>query len=318
LFYCGNASNSACSLGWYPDDAFAFCESNGLAPEYSYPYTSGNQPCGVSPNWTYLVTKLKKTGKYFDVNQMKGWLSSQGPLTCLFTVYSDFYYYAAGIYRRSSGSVQEGSHSLSVIGFNDLLQAWLCKNSWGTQWGEDGFCWIGYGQCGIDAEMWAPDSFDTIFPQEGTVCLIESTMVGLVMEGPGGDTNPGAIVNSAPALNPLISFQLWVFTSDGHIVNLESGLVLSIAGGSTQPGAAVELATQVVPSVWYQVWTMSADGHIGIAGMDLVLDITGGSWDPGTPIQTWTRNFPNSINQTWKLSYIFGLPASAPATAPKP
>ncbi len=37
----------------------------------------------------------------------------------------------------------------------DAKRYWICKSNWGTAWGEYGFFCIAYGQCGIDAEMWA-------------------------------------------------------------------------------------------------------------------------------------------------------------------
>jgi hypothetical protein len=42
-----------------------------------------------------------------------------------------------------------------VVGYDDDHGCWICKNSWGTGWGEGGFFRIAYGQCGIDAQMWA-------------------------------------------------------------------------------------------------------------------------------------------------------------------
>jgi hypothetical protein len=36
-----------------------------------------------------------------------------------------------------------------IVGYNDDPGYWICKNSWGTEGGDDGFFYIGYGECNI-------------------------------------------------------------------------------------------------------------------------------------------------------------------------
>jgi len=67
-----------------------------------------------------------------------------------FDVYEDFYEYDGGIYERNSNKYT-GGHIVAIVGYSDAGQYWICKNSWTTGWGEDGYFRIKYGECGIDS-----------------------------------------------------------------------------------------------------------------------------------------------------------------------
>ncbi len=169
LFYCiGRTSGATCGYGWWPDYALDGAGNPGVTDGHHFPYTAGDQGCGLRSGWQDVVTKVAQWHVIDDVEQMKQWIATKGPLTTCFTVYEDFYDYAGGVYRHVYGA-EEGGHCVSVVGYDDTKHCWLAKNSWNTWWGDGGFLQIAYGQCGFDFEMYAVDSL--IVPAAGLTPL---------------------------------------------------------------------------------------------------------------------------------------------------
>jgi C1A family cysteine protease len=203
LFYCGGAAvGRNCANGWWPNQALSYAKSTGLTPESCFPYTAGNQSCKLCPDWQSKVSKLDNYHSIYNAEDMKTWLSTRGPLIACFTVYSDFYGYKNGVYRHVSGKV-EGGHCICVVGYSDTLGAWLCKNSWGSGWGMSGYFWIAYGQCGIDSDMQAQDSFGTLYPFYDDAYIRDNlSEVGLVKPGSGSWTkSPDIIPNGTDVIS---------------------------------------------------------------------------------------------------------------------
>jgi C1A family cysteine protease len=154
LFYCyARSQGYSCGTGWWPNNAFDFAKNNGLVDAACFPYTAGDQACNLCGDWQNRLTYISGWHTVGGVADMKAWISSRGPVSTCFTVYNDFFYYAGGVYRHVTGNVA-GGHCVSVVGYDDANGCWICKNSWGTGFGEGGFFRIAYGNCGIDAEMW--------------------------------------------------------------------------------------------------------------------------------------------------------------------
>lgn len=68
----------------------------------------------------------------------------EGPITACFSVYDDFYSYAGGVYDHVWGGTS-AARAVALVGYDDADEAWLCKNSWGPEWGEQGFFRVRYG-----------------------------------------------------------------------------------------------------------------------------------------------------------------------------
>ncbi len=130
---------------------------------------------------------------------MKNALIEYGPVVTAFNIYDDFYYYTGGIYERVSG-VYKGSHAVAIIGYNDNPGYWICKNSWGTYWGEEGYFNIKYGECSIEDNnvYYYYDISGNIQPfQPINPNPINSEVdvdVDVNLSWIGGDPNPGDIV----------------------------------------------------------------------------------------------------------------------------
>lgn len=156
LFFChGKDDGAACNTGWWPQKAFDAFKSKGVADEACYPYDNGleTKDCsGLCSNWANRVTKITGyTALTKQPAKIKEWISSKkGPVSACFIVYQDFYSYKSGIYKHVTGG-KLGGHCVTIVGYNDSPGYWICKNSWGTNWGEKGFFKIAYGECGIDS-----------------------------------------------------------------------------------------------------------------------------------------------------------------------
>ncbi|XP_075670171.1 senescence-specific cysteine protease SAG12-like [Castanea sativa] len=54
----------------------------------------------------------------------------------------DFRFYSGGVYAGACGDLRDDAHYVTIVGYgtsDDGLDYWLIKNSWGIDWGEDGY-----------------------------------------------------------------------------------------------------------------------------------------------------------------------------------
>jgi hypothetical protein len=176
LFFChARAEGANCSTGWWPQKAFDAFKSKGVVDEACYRYNLSNTDCsGLCSNWAERVVKV--TG-YTDLTgkpaQIKEWVSTKGPVSACFVVYADFFSYKSGIYKHVTGG-EAGGHCVTIVGYNDNPGYWICKNSWNTNWGEQGFFRITYGECGIDS--WLNHGVDAV---ENTGWQTNRRVIGL-------------------------------------------------------------------------------------------------------------------------------------------
>ena len=144
---CDSAAGN-CTAGGYASMIATYLHDTGTALETCYPYIAAEGDCGdACANWQRAPFRLDS---YTDLSdrteeEITTALMTTGPLTVWMRVYADFDHYTGGVYSYATGE-DKGGHFILLVGWDDAQSAFLCKNSWGTGWGESGYFWIAYSQ----------------------------------------------------------------------------------------------------------------------------------------------------------------------------
>ena len=164
-----------CEWGWSLPNALHSCQNPGVLFksefEESYP-----QAVKIIEKWSteqlkefddeyclrcennYCKNTIRISGfiPLCSPDQMKKWISSKGPVVTLMYLRPENILEWDGnkIYKCDPDKMKSKNHAVCCIGYDDIKQAWLCKNSLGKGWGDQGYFWVGYKQCGIDEKMY--------------------------------------------------------------------------------------------------------------------------------------------------------------------
>lgn len=146
-----HVDNSSNGGGAFFSDAFDLLRDQGCTTLAEMPYNGTSYNYYTQPtssqiesaaenkifNWEYLPAG--------NVNQMKIRLVENNPVVIGVPVYPDFDSISSNneVYDNLDGS-SRGNHALCLVGYSDQKQAFKFINSWGTNWGLDGFGWISY------------------------------------------------------------------------------------------------------------------------------------------------------------------------------
>lgn len=124
-----------------------FLVREGLPQEAAYPYTATNGSCSeAASGWQQKAHKIEGWGMVWpSLSKIKAALAHYGPLPTSMQVYADFMHYKSGVYSRVNGKPL-GGHAVLLVGYNDAEEYFIVKNSWGSDWGENGFFRIDYSQ----------------------------------------------------------------------------------------------------------------------------------------------------------------------------
>jgi C1A family cysteine protease len=135
-----------CNGGWY-GTVFEKMETSGGIEEVIYPYKGTTSSCRVKSDEKYFTLETGSIGKYLEiagVDEIKEGLCKHGVLSSAVFATRMFTAYAGGVFDEHA-NVNGVNHAINIIGWDDSKKSWLLRNSWGEQWGENGYMWIEYG-----------------------------------------------------------------------------------------------------------------------------------------------------------------------------
>ncbi|MEE1319099.1 MAG: leucine-rich repeat protein, partial [Ruminococcus sp.] len=191
--------NKGAKGGSYQIAAQGLASGFGTYPEELMPYKNWGYPYSESLR-IYSDYRLKEQVVLpNDVSLIKNRIMEYGSVYVSFISYNGNYYYNDemmesyfdnGSAIKPSDEVDPGSHAVSIVGwddnysrenFNPLMRpendgAWLCKNSWGENFGSkaegyEGFFWISY-ECYVNSlaqfVMQSAEEFDNIYQHQYT------------------------------------------------------------------------------------------------------------------------------------------------------
>lgn len=148
-----SSTDETCQWGAYIDDAMQLLIDKGV-PLYSD--LNENCPTYISPS-VYSKAESFKIQDYaklfemsdennFKIQAVKKSLAEGKPVVIGMNVPNSFYY-CKGVWNPTEDYTQSyGGHAMCVIGYDNSMYggAFEIQNSWGDQWGNDGYIWVRY------------------------------------------------------------------------------------------------------------------------------------------------------------------------------
>ncbi|WP_411022872.1 C1 family peptidase [Salmonella sp. s51228] len=156
----GSYGNHGCE-GGLMDNAFRYLERNLEELESDYSYEPKDRTCKYNPSEGVTKVSGYRDVQRFDEMALKTAVQNIGPISVAIDAsHRSFQMYHLGVYEEPLCSQTKLDHGVLVVGYGTDFGTdyWLVKNSWGTQWGMDGYIWMSMANnmCGVETQASYP------------------------------------------------------------------------------------------------------------------------------------------------------------------
>ena len=154
--------------GMYGRDVMRILSKIGVCYEYDYKYGTKESKEELTANNDIIAKalnfKIKSYARINTIEATKKSLFRNGPCIICFPVYNQ------GIEMwkpTKKGEKIIGGHAMTIVGYTK--KAFIIRNSWGEDWGDDGYCNYPFTQWGSHWEIWTTIDDKSIAPKK-TLC----------------------------------------------------------------------------------------------------------------------------------------------------
>ena len=163
-FFYDNRANKYDSIenndeGMYGRNVMKILQKKGICTEKEYPY---GKPSTIEkiPSEIFLSAKkhtIKSYAKIYEIDSLKNSLFENGPCLITFPVYN----YSSELWKKSTPEeTLKGGHAMTVVGYTN--DSFIIRNSWGNNWGFDGYCYYKFTDWNTHWEIWTTIDNKTI------------------------------------------------------------------------------------------------------------------------------------------------------------
>ncbi len=220
-----NSYGADCGGGWAVA-AYEVFQDPGSAREICIPYQAAD---GFPCTQDQCQVQARIDGFFSvknNVDTLKQCIYDYGPVYTSMYAHDNLNYYTSGCYDYDANTTP--NHAVLIVGWDDTKcsgeGAWIVKNSWGTDWGIDGYGYIKYGVCKIGSHSYQ-------------ISYVQSPVLVEVQQPDGGEELP---VGSEYDIN-------WI--TDRETPDSMS-IMLSLNGGESYDSTVVTGLTGVNSYTW--------------------------------------------------------------------
>jgi C1A family cysteine protease len=121
----------------------------GCPPEEAWKYTDNKIDIGKPESWSHMVARWNTIESYWRLNSvedMESALRNIGPVVVGIGCYEEIFRPEPDGFIPYPAQPQYcyGGHAVLICGYDLDSHRFLFKNSWGANWGQDGYGWLGF------------------------------------------------------------------------------------------------------------------------------------------------------------------------------